>query len=213
MNALTLVHETIEKHVKKGGICIDATAGRGYDTVFLKKLVGESGRVIAFDIQEAAINSTAERLAAENLTAELVLGSHEYMGNYAKEESVDCIVFNLGYLPGGDHRVYTHAESSIAAIEAGLRLLKRGGLMCVTVYYGGDSGFEEHDALLPYLQTLDDKRYQVLATFFYNWKKEPPIPFSFSKIKTHKCIDDAQRLYYNRITIRFANGQTDGRHI
>lgn len=176
MNALTLVHNTIEKYVGEGALCIDATAGRGFDTLFLKKLVGEQGRVIAFDIQEEALNSTAELLQAEGLSAELVLDSHENMANYAEEEAVDCIVFNLGYLPGGDHSVYTHAESSIKAIEAGLKLLKRGALMCVTVYYGGDSGYAERDELLPYLKNLDDKKYQVLTTFFYNWKKDPPIP-------------------------------------
>ena len=48
--------------------------------------------------------------------------------------------------------------------------------MCVSIYYGGDSGYEEKDALLPWLKTLDDSKYQVLATFFHNWKKDPPIP-------------------------------------
>ena len=53
--------------------------------------------------------------------------------------------------------------------------------MTVSVYYGGDSGYEEKDALLPWLKTLDDEKYQVLATFFYNWKKDPPIPFFIIK--------------------------------
>ena len=40
---------------------------------------------------------------------------------------------------------------------------------------------EEKDALLPWLKTLDDEKYQVLATFFYNWKKDPPIPIFIIK--------------------------------
>lgn len=98
------------------------------------------------------------------------------MTKYAVEDSVSCIVFNLGYLPSGDHSVFTHAESTIKAIEGGLGLLKKGGLMCVSVYYGGDSGYEERDALLPYLKTLDSSKYQVLKLDFYNWTNDPPFP-------------------------------------
>ncbi|UKI15110.1 MAG: class I SAM-dependent methyltransferase [Clostridiales bacterium] len=98
------------------------------------------------------------------------------MTKYAESDSVSCIVFNLGYLPSGDHSVFTHAESTIKAIEGGLGLLKKGGLMCVSVYYGGDSGYEERDALLPYLKTLDSSKYQVLKLDFYNWTNDPPFP-------------------------------------
>ncbi|MCQ2602947.1 MAG: class I SAM-dependent methyltransferase [Clostridia bacterium] len=62
MTALDLVHETITKYVKDGDTCIDATAGRGYDTAFLCDLVGKDGKVIAFDIQESAIESTQKLL-------------------------------------------------------------------------------------------------------------------------------------------------------
>ena len=55
MNALTLVHKNIAENVREGDTCIDATAGRGYDTAFLCELVGDKGRVIAFDIQQSAI--------------------------------------------------------------------------------------------------------------------------------------------------------------
>lgn len=181
MNALTLVHNAIKAYVGEGGVCIDATAGRGYDTAFLCELVGKDGSVTAFDVQQDAIDSTKNLLESKGLCARLVLDSHANMANYFDEESVDCIVFNLGYLPKGDHSVYTHFESTKAAIEAGLTLLKRGGLMCVSVYYGGDSGYEEKDALLPWLKTLDDEKYQVLATFFFNWKKDPPIPILIIK--------------------------------
>ena len=78
-------------------------------------------------------------------------------------------------------KAYWNQGIASEAIEKGLDLLKRGGLMCVSVYYGGDSGYEEKDALLPFLKSLDDEKYQVLATFFYNWKKDPPIPIFIIK--------------------------------
>lgn len=176
MNALTIVHNAIKNYVHEGSLAIDATAGRGFDTAFLAELVGESGKVIAFDVQREAVDSTKKLLAEKGLKAEVVLDSHTNMDKYAETESVDCIVFNLGYLPKGDHTIFTRFDSTRQAIEKGLDLLKHGGLMCVSIYYGGDSGYEEKDALIPWLKTLDDAKYQVLVTYFHNWKKDPPIP-------------------------------------
>lgn len=56
--ALQVAHQFIESHVRPGAFCIDATAGRGNDTVFLASLVGETGKVLAFDIQPEAVEST-----------------------------------------------------------------------------------------------------------------------------------------------------------
>ncbi len=181
MNALSIVHGVISSHLKRGDVCIDATCGRGYDTAFLCQLVGEEGKVYAFDIQQDAIDSTKALLDSKGQNAELILDSHANIDKYVDSESIDLIVFNLGYLPKGDHSIFTHFESTRQAIEKGLNALKSGGLMCVSVYYGGDSGYEEKDALMPYLKELDDSKYQVLATFFYNWKKDPPIPIFIIK--------------------------------
>lgn len=182
MNALDIVKKAVSEHLSEGGFAIDATAGRGYDTVFLARTVGATGRVLAFDIQPAAVESTRALLASEGLDAEVVRASHADMAQYASPESADCILFNLGYLPGGDHTVYTRAESTIAAVEAGLDILKHGGLMCVTVYSGGANGYAERDALLPFLASLDDGKYQVISLSFHNWKKDPPRPFFITKL-------------------------------
>lgn len=176
MNALNLVHGVISRNVKKGATCIDATAGRGYDTAFLCETVGLAGRVIALDIQQPAIDSTAELLKNKGLSAELHLDSHSDMDKYADENSVDCIVFNLGYLPRGDHSINTRADSTIEGVEKGLKLLKKGGIMCVSVYYGGDSGYDERDRILPFFKKLDSGKYQVIMADFYNWTNDPPIP-------------------------------------
>ena len=55
-SALNIAHKIIKEHVKNGDICIDATAGRGNDTALLCSLVGENGKVIAFDIQQVLID-------------------------------------------------------------------------------------------------------------------------------------------------------------
>ena len=139
---------------------MDATAGNGNDTEFLCRLTGADGKVYAFDIQKAAVEHTKKRLEEAGLTerAEVILDGHEHMENYVRE-NVSAITFNFGYLPGGDHQIATQADTSIQAIEAGLRLLKKGGIMSLCIYSGGDSGFAEKEALLSYLETLDSRTF------------------------------------------------------
>lgn len=178
LNTLAFAHEFIRRYVPRGGKCIDATAGRGRDTALLCELVGESGHVLAFDIQPEALAQTAQRLQDAGFTSRCTLlqQSHAELGQYADENSIDCIVFNFGYLPGGDHTIYTHAESSIAALKAGLRVLKPGGVMSLSIYHGGDTGYAERDALLAFLEDIDPQQYTVLVSRFVNRPHDPPIP-------------------------------------
>jgi predicted methyltransferase len=175
-NTLSLVHEALRRHVQSGAVCIDATAGKGRDTALLCRLAGPEGTVLAFDIQSDAVRQTKELLAQEGLCAQVYQESHANMGNFATEESVDAIVFNFGRLPGGDPHIFTVAESSIAAIDAGLALLKRGGLMAIALYYGKENGYGERDAILSHVRTLDDRKYSVLCCDWANRKNDPPLP-------------------------------------
>ena len=118
LNTLGLAHDFLRRQVKPGAVCIDATAGRGRDTALLCRLAGPAGRVLAFDIQADAVRQTRKLLEQEGLTAEVIQDSHANMEQYAAPETVDCIVFNFGRLPGGDPHIFTVAESSIAAIDA-----------------------------------------------------------------------------------------------
>lgn len=171
-------HHILSGLIPEGGICIDATAGTGQDTVYLARAVGENGKVIAFDIQEEALRQTDARLQKEGLKGRvhLVLDSHVHMDRYGAEEEVDAILFNFGYLPGGDHRICTKADTSVRAVDTGLRLLRKGGVMGLCIYSGGDTGFEEKEALLSFLARLDSKKYLVIRCDFYNRGNHPPIP-------------------------------------
>lgn len=177
-------HHFIREHVNAGDLCIDATAGNGNDTLFLCELVGEHGKVLAFDIQEEAVINTKKRLAEHGVLEQAVvlLESHTNMSRYAETDSVSCIVFNFGYLPGGNHALATKKDTSIAAIHEGLRLLKKGGMMSLCIYSGGDSGFEERDAILAELKRLDPKKYLVIVSEYYNRPNNPPIPVIIIKL-------------------------------
>ena len=176
LNTLGMVHAFLRHHVKEGAFCIDATAGKGRDTALLCRLAGDTGRVLAFDIQPEAVEQTNALLDQEGLTAQVVLDSHANMENYAEAETADCVVFNFGRLPGGDPHIFTVADSSLQAIDAGLRLLKPKGVMAIALYYGKENGYEERDAVLAHLKELDDRKFSVLCCDWANRRGEPPMP-------------------------------------
>lgn len=188
LGVLDLAHRFLREHVQAGDICIDATAGRGFDTKLLCELTGDTGHVLAFDIQQEAIDSTAALLHEHGLAAELHCESHANLAQYAAEGTVSCIVFNFGWLPRGSHEIFTHADSSIAALEASLRLLRVGGALSLCVYYGGANGFSERDALLKWLSQLDSRYYTVLKCDFPNRTGCPP--FAVFVTKDHAETED-----------------------
>lgn len=170
-NALKLSHEYLKEHINKDDVCVDATMGRGRDTLLLCNLAKE---VFAFDIQEEALHSTKELLSENGITnAHLILDSHHNLKSYVK--SAKCVVFNLGFLPGGDHSIFSHSDTSIKAIEAALDIIPINGFVSICSYYGGDTGFEERDNLLAFLSDLDSKKYTVMLHSFYNRPNCPPL--------------------------------------
>lgn len=178
------VHQFVTSHIQNGSICVDATAGNGNDTVFLCEHAGMDGKVFAFDIQEAAIENTKKRVKESGYqNAEIIFDSHVNMKKYLEEKSVDCILFNFGYLPGGNHAIATKASTSIEAIKEGLDCLKKDGIMGLCIYSGKDSGFEEKEAILNYLKQIDSKKYLVLVTEYYNRVNHPPIPAFIIRLK------------------------------
>ena len=173
-NALKLSHEYIKAHVTKGDTVIDATMGRGRDTLLLALLAGETGKVYAFDIQPEALTSTRALLEENNITnTTLILDSHHNMANYVK--NAKGVVFNFGFLPGGDHSVFSHSDTSIKAIEAALGIINLDGFVSICSYYGGDTGFEEKDNILAFLENLDQKEFTVMLHSFHNRKGCPPL--------------------------------------
>ena len=183
-NAIELSHEYIERTVASKDTVIDATAGNGNDTLFLANLVGDGGKVYAFDIQKSAVENTKKRLSDAGVSdrCEVILDGHQNMKKYVTGP-VKAVMFNFGYLPGGDHSIFTSAETSIPAINAAMELISDDGIITLAIYYGGDSGFEEHDALLNYLKTISNKEYSVLYHDFINYPNCPPLVVSITRSK------------------------------
>lgn len=177
IDLLTVEKQLISSHIKVGGVAADFTMGNGHDTRWLSEQVGKEGRVYAFDIQEAALSHTEALLkesgCPENYT--LILDSHANAERYIGEKI--CVgMFNLGYLPGSDKKVTTLRESTMAAVQAALRLLEDGGGLLIAVYPGHEEGTLEGRMLDDYFKTLDRRLISVSKLMIVN---SPTSPFFF----------------------------------
>ena len=176
INKITEVNKIfLEKIIEKGDVVIDATMGNGYDTVYLGNLVGENGKVYAFDVQEEALVSTKKKVIRDNMEGrvELILDGHENLDKYVKE-NVSCVVFNLGYLPRAKHIVITKPDTTLQAIKKSLDLLKPNGIISIAAYIGHEGGLDEKNYICEYLNSLDQNYYNVLHMEFTNQINNPP---------------------------------------
>ena len=155
-----IAHTLIRQRLHPGDWAVDATLGNGHDALFLSQLVGPEGHVFGFDPQEAAHEATKSCFIShdhplDNLT--LFLAGHETMGERlvgVETSRIRCVMFNLGYLPGGDKQFTTATNTTLAALESATRLLPDGGLISVVVYPGHPGGAEEGQAVVSFLTNL-----------------------------------------------------------
>jgi 16S rRNA C1402 N4-methylase RsmH len=156
MRLVERVHAALAEVVGVGDFAIDATVGNGHDAAHLAALVGASGEVHAFDIQQEALESAERRLEERGLLDHCSLHhvGHEHLAETLPPETrgrTQAIVFNLGYLPGGDKSVITTASTTLKALRAALNWLAPGGILTVIVYRahpGGKEEFREVEQLL-----------------------------------------------------------------
>jgi len=161
-------HDNCRTVLARGEIAVDATAGNGHDTLFLAQQVGPAGTVFAFDLQSEAINETARRLQQHEFdNVALVQGDHAKLRELLPREfhgRVGAVMFNLGYLPGGDKKITTMPSSTLAALEQSLDLLRPGGIVTVLAYTGHAGGQDEADAIRGLLGGLCDTSFDVTET-------------------------------------------------
>ncbi len=162
-------------YVQPGDTVVDATCGTGQDTVVLAQAVGKEGRLFAFDIQQKALNLTEERLRSHSFNNVTMLKeSFAAMCDYIPENSAAAVIFNLGYLPGGDHSVTTTADETLAGLACALRTIRAGGIVTIVLYDGHKQGREEKKRVLAWSETLDKGKYHAAYVSFINQKNHPP---------------------------------------
>jgi len=172
MSSFSLVHQAhaaLSDILDEGAIAIDATVGNGHDTLFLAREVGVSGKVYGFDIQEQALDTAYKRLQEEGLEGRVSLyhAGHEAMAVVLPESvagRVKAVMFNLGYLPGGDKGRTTGINTTLAALEQARTLLAPGGAISVLAYTGHPGGREEAEAVKAWVAGLSADFYEVAVT-------------------------------------------------
>lgn len=143
-----LAQEKISEVIVAGDIAVDATVGRGLDTTYLSRKVGPTGRVVGFDVQREALETTARRLAAIGAqNVELIEQGHETAGEVLEHQTVKAAMFNLGFLPKSDRAVMTTESTTMLAVAAIYQRLVIGGRMTLLCYRGHEGGPEEYQAI------------------------------------------------------------------
>ena len=175
---LSLQKQFILRHLKEGDTAVDFTMGNGYDTVFLSKTVGETGTVVAFDIQEAALTSTEQNLRKNDCPDNwrLICSSHDRAPEFIKGK-IKAGMFNLGYLPGaGKKELTTKRSSTLPAVKSAIEMLGEDSILLVAVYPGHPEGAAEGVELTEYFSTISRFKYSIAQFRMVN---SPESPFFF----------------------------------
>lgn len=184
-NAVIMAQRFIGPKLAASSLVIDATAGNGKDTLFMASNTPSSAMVWAFDIQQQALSKTHQLLARFGLETKvrLVLDDHAHIPDHISQP-VDAAMFNLGYLPGGDHTVSTCPDTTIDAISHTIQLLRPGGVITVVTYPGYTPGRLEDQAVQKHLAGLNQNQLAVACWSMVNQKNNPPILYIIEKIRS-----------------------------
>ena len=184
---LRFAHDLLKEALSSGDVAVDCTMGNGHDTLLLSQLVGKAGHVYAFDIQSDALINTRRLLSEHDIDetrVTLICGSHADLKGYIPvhlHQNIRAVVFNLGYLPGGDKSICTAAASTIKAIEELFSMMAAGGVIVLVVYCGHEQGAVEASALLEYCKHWKKDIANVVEYRILNNNNNPPFVIAIEK--------------------------------
>ena len=180
---IPFIHHQLEKHLSPSSLVVDATVGNGHDSEYITSLLGYRGQLFGFDIQEAAITATAEKVKNANCRTTLFHKSHAEMFTTLSHfaERIDCVIFNLGFLPHHDETVTTLLPSTYSAILQALCLLRKKGLLLIVTYPGHGAGKTEFDVLEHLFKFADTKKFYITSYAQVNDCNNPPIVYCIEK--------------------------------
>lgn len=169
---LELAKHFVKQRATSGSTVIDATLGNGHDALFLTELIGKTGTLIGFDVQEQAIEASRKKLKNAACSIHLHHTGHENMKKYVKDPC-SVIMFNLGYLPKSDKSIISQATTTLQALCAACELLENGGLISLMCYPGHSGGDEEAQAVRDFTAELPRKEWSVMEYRFHNAANNP----------------------------------------
>lgn len=181
-------HALLSEVLRPGGLAVDLTAGNGRDTHFLFRMVGEQGRVLAFDLQEEALHATAsllEQQGARVLPGSLKAGEpyaepgiylvndcHSRLSSYL-QEPVPAMIAALGCLPDCDTPFASASPSTLSALRSALELLLPGGRLAVICYVDSSGRATEAEKVEQLFAGLPPEYWDVLHLSVPNRQAAP----------------------------------------
>lgn len=164
---LSFTQLLIKSVVKMGDHVCDMTLGNGHDMRLLLEQIGPNGFFHGFDIQSEAIDVCQKMIDSEFPEFQTFLHYESHKQIHKLNEEFSCIVYNLGYLPGGDKTFTTHPRETLHSLLQALHHLKKGGILLLTAYGGHDSNVEREIILLAsqYLQGVDVYHFEKCGPY------------------------------------------------
>lgn len=163
-NSIQIAHTLLKEALNKAQIVVDATAGNGNDTLFLAQNAKPKTAIYAFDIQAEALYHAQRKMneccRRDDIKVNFILASHDEVEQYVNEV-IDLAVFNLGYLPGGNHAVTTKSETTLNALKIMLKKLRVNGYIAIVVYPGHEEGLKEIQLIKDFANYLAKKYFTV----------------------------------------------------
>jgi SAM-dependent methyltransferase len=184
---LAAAHTRWKEWLRPDDCAVDMTCGNGRDTATLARLL-PFGVVYGFDVQPEAIAATRKRvLFHPNVCLELRNHAAIHSSLFCKPPRL--VVYNLGYLPGGDKKVVTQVATTLESLQRALDCIFPQGACSVMCYPGHEEGAREEAALIEFCSQLNPERWRVTHTRWSDRQRAPswiwmvPIPslYQFSE--------------------------------
>ena len=175
----SIAHWYLRNLLPQNARVVDATCGNGHDSALLAELVAPNGFLLSIDIQPEAIQTTSQRLSNTNVPPAAwtcMRADHRDLPLILPpqlQSGLDAVVFNLGYLPGGQKTITT-ARSSLDALKRTLPLLKPHGFLVITSYPGFEEGLAEHDAIAEWLHQKASSGHDLHHLVSEGRQQRPP---------------------------------------
>ena len=176
MKITSLAHEQWSKIVSPGDTVIDATCGNGRDMLALAQLLDGQGELVGYDIQKEALQNS-EALLKKSLTADqfqIITFRHQSHEIFL-EKSAKLIVYNLGYLPGGDKSLTTQTETTLQSLQSACEVILSGGTISVMCYVGHEEGQREEVAIREFVQALPSDQWVCSHHRIVNRQQAPSL--------------------------------------
>lgn len=191
---IDLAHSYWQALVKKGDTVIDATCGNGHDTLILANLaLDENGGAIhAFDIQSKALETTKAKIdstlpneIARKVAYHKNCHSELSKATLGKKNEAKLVVYNLGYLPGGDKGKTTLLATTLKSVQEAQEIIVPGGAISITCYPGHDEGKVEEEALAQLIAKLSPYTWSCCHHKWINRSKAPSLILIQKSLKSH----------------------------